>query len=86
MLQSVKESVQDYRYAWRLFFKSPGFTLVAILTLALGIGGNTTMFSAIHAILLTPLNYRDSNQLLQVTVDYPGGLGSLASLRFAWRK
>lgn len=75
MLQSLKESVQDYRYAWRLFFKSPGFTLVAILTLALGIGGNTTMFSAIHAILLTPLNYRDSNRLLQVTVDYPGRPG-----------
>ncbi len=75
MLQPAKESAQDFRYAWRLLLKSPVFTVVAVLTLALGIGGNTTMFSAIRAILLKPLNYRDSNQLLQVTVDYPGRPG-----------
>ncbi len=75
MLKPVKESAQDFRYAWRLLLKSPVFTVVAVLTLALGIGGNTTMFSAIRAILLKPLNYRDSNQLLQVTVDYPGRPG-----------
>src|ERR1700722_19414804 len=75
MLQPVKESAQDLRYAWRLLLKSPGFTLVAVLTLALGIAGNTTIFSAIRAILLKPLNYRDPNQLLAVTVDYPGRPG-----------
>ncbi len=51
---------------------------MAVITLALGIGGNTTMFSAIRAILLKPLNYRDPNQLLQVTVDYPGRPGFIS--------
>lgn len=58
--------MNDLRFAVRQFLKSPGFTLVAVLTLALGIGGTTAMFSLINSILLKPLPYEDAGQLVQV--------------------
>ncbi len=57
---------QDLRYCFRTMLKSPGFAAVTILSLALGIGANTSIFSAINAVLLRPLPFKDPNRLMTV--------------------
>jgi hypothetical protein len=67
----LETTLQDLLYALRTMRSNPGFVITAVLTVALGIGGNTTMFTVIRAVLLKPLEYRDPDRLVRVSADYP---------------
>jgi predicted permease len=80
--------LQDAHYAVRTMLKSPGFTAVAVLTLALGIGANTAIFTVVNAILLRPLPYQDAERMVFLTRTFPGGRGGSVSVPkfFSWKQ
>jgi predicted permease len=88
MFSLLKSLPQDLRYGSRVLVKSPGFSLIAILTLALGIGANTAIFSVVNGVLLNPLPFHDPHQLVSMFQEMPNFKnGSISYLNFTdWRR
>lgn len=83
----MKTLGQNARYSIRLLRKNPGFTLIAAVTLALGIGANTAIFSVIYAVLLAPMPYPNPDQLVMVWSRVQGGRNSIAAADYLdWKR
>ncbi len=79
---------QDIRYSFRMMMKNPGFTGVAVLTLAVGIGANTVIFCVAKGLMYPPLPYRDAGGILSLFEAHPvrGGFGTSIPDYFDWKE
>ena len=75
--------LQDFRYSWRQLIKSPGFALTAILSLALGIGATTAVFSVVYAVLMNPYPYAAPDRMVHMRLIDPAGKQRMAGLTAA---
>ena len=81
----MNDILQDIRYGIRLCLRTPGFTMIAVLALALGIGANTAIFTIVNAVLLEPLPFRDPARLVvmwETNARRPGRLNVLGPANF----
>src|SRR5262245_6395736 len=87
----VEDGWRDIRHAFRRLCQTPGFTVTAVLTLALAIGANAAIFTMVHRVLLNPLPYPDSDRLIDVDhgatrINVPSGMGMKAGLYFYYQE
>jgi putative ABC transport system permease protein len=82
-MNGASSVLHDLRSAIRLLRNSPGFSVVAIATIALAIGANTAMFSFVNGLLLSPLPYPESDRIVRVLERHPnGGLNGVSTLNY----
>src|SRR5215510_12619725 len=77
MSEAIHSVLQDFRYSARQFIKSPGFTLTAVISMALGIGAATAVFSVIYAVLMNPYPYPAADRIVRLTPQSVAGSGEV---------
>src|SRR5580704_2567934 len=89
-LEWLETMLGDLRYAIRTLIRTPGFTVTAVLVMALGIGANVTLFTVVRSVLLKPLPYRDPDRLIQFYEQSPNGTRQFnyvaGGMYEAWKK